>query len=186
MDEYMGIIKLFAGNFAPRGWAFCAGQTLAISSNTALFSILGTTYGGNGTTTFCLPDLRGRVPVGVTNTGGSPLSTYTLGEVTGTENNTLLVNNLPPHTHTGNVNVTGANASTSTPATNTNIAVPGSLSGRTFSPTLGFDTSAASVSLMPGSITVSATGSGIPVNNIQPVLALNYIICLEGIYPSRN
>ncbi|MBS1634341.1 MAG: tail fiber protein [Bacteroidetes bacterium] len=186
MDEYMGIIKLFAGNFAPRGWAFCAGQTLAISSNTALFSILGTTYGGNGTTTFCLPDLRGRVPVGVTNSGGSPLSTYTLGEVTGTESNTILVNNLPPHTHTAALSVSNADSSQTAATAGASIATPGSGSGRAFTATLGFNTTAPNTQLAATSITVGATGSGIPVNNIQPVLALNYIICTEGVYPSRN
>src|SRR4051794_30340022 len=94
---FIGQISLFGGNFAPRGWAFCNGQLLAVSQNTALFSILGTTYGGNGQTTFALPDLRGRVPV---HFGQGPgLSPYQLGEVGGTETTTLNVNQLPPHTH---------------------------------------------------------------------------------------
>src|SRR5262245_42833413 len=97
MDSFIGSIILFAGNFAPRGWAFCQGQILSIAQNTALFSILGTTYGGNGQTTFALPDLRGRVPIG---TGQGPgLSNIDLGEQSGSENVTLLASNMPPHTH---------------------------------------------------------------------------------------
>src|SRR3954465_13916452 len=94
---FIGQISLFGGNFAPRGWAFCKGQLLAISQNTALFSILGTTYGGNGQTTFALPDLRGRVPI---HFGQGPgLSSYALGETGGAETTTLTVNELPAHTH---------------------------------------------------------------------------------------
>src|SRR6187551_576055 len=97
MESFIASIILFAGNFAPRGWAFCQGQILSIAQNTALFSILGTTFGGNGQTTFALPDLRGRVPM---HWGQGPgLTNRTLGEIGGTENVTLTVNNLPSHTH---------------------------------------------------------------------------------------
>src|SRR5512140_216933 len=97
---FIGEIVMFAGNFAPRSWALCNGQLLPIAQNTALFSILGTTYGGDGRTTFALPDLRGRVPV---HPGQGPgLSNYVLGEMAGTENTTLLINNMPAHNHTLN------------------------------------------------------------------------------------
>src|SRR5690349_13883210 len=96
-EPFIGEIIMFAGNFAPRGWAFCQGQILSIAQNTALFSILGTTYGGNGQTTFALPDFRGRVPVGQGQ--GPGLSSYVLGEVSGTESTTLLTTNMPVHNH---------------------------------------------------------------------------------------
>src|ERR1041384_4519663 len=99
-EPYLASIALFAGNFAPRGWAFCQGQILSIAQNTALFSLLGTTYGGNGQTTFALPDLRGRVAVGTEQGPGLP--GITLGEVSGNYVNTLVAGNLPPHTHSVN------------------------------------------------------------------------------------
>ena len=103
MEDYIGIIKLFAGNFAPRAWAFCDGQLLSINQNTALFSILGTTYGGDGRTTFGLPDLRGRVPM---HAGSGPgLSPRRLGEKGGAENTTLTASNLPAHSQTGHLNL---------------------------------------------------------------------------------
>src|SRR5437899_12703586 len=102
MTPFIGEIVMFAGNFAPRGWAFCNGQILSIAQNTALFSILGTTYGGNGQTTFALPDLRGRVPM---HPGQGPgLTNHTLGEVAGSETTTLLSSNMPQHTHALNCN----------------------------------------------------------------------------------
>src|SRR5687767_4324920 len=97
MDEFIGIVKIFAGNFAPRGWMFCQGQLLSIAQNTALFSILGTTYGGNGQTTFALPDLRGRVPVGVGQGPGLP--SMSLGEMSGATSATMTIQNMPAHTH---------------------------------------------------------------------------------------
>src|SRR5262252_4819881 len=97
-DPFLGMIALFGFNFAPRGWAFCNGQLLSIAQNTALFALLGTNFGGNGTSTFGLPDLRGRVPVGFGQ--GQGLSDITIGEVSGVENLTLLLSNMPSHTHT--------------------------------------------------------------------------------------
>ena len=178
MDEFIGIIKMFAGNFAPRGWAFCNGQLLSIAQNTALFSILGTTYGGNGQTTFALPDLRGRVAV---HPGQGPgLSSYSLGENGGTESTTLTPGNLPPHSHTLNANG-GAKG---------NIAVPtGNFLGVGNVPSSGeninmYSNAAGSNPLAAGSIT--GGGSSLPFPNIQPFLCVNFIICLEGIYPSQN
>lgn len=182
MDEgYIGEVRMFAGNFAPMYWAFCQGQLLSIAENTALFSIIGTTYGGDGQSTFALPNLSSRIAVG---TGQGPaLSPYSLGQVAGVERNTLLPTNIPAHTH--NLNVSNANATVPTPTSGSTIAVTGTQDGRTFTPALSFNSATPNVALNPASIGPSS-GSNIPVNNIQPYLGMNYVICLEGIYPSRN
>lgn len=167
MDPILGTIILFAGNFAPRGWLFCDGSLLSIAQNTALFSLLGTTYGGNGQTTFALPDLRGRVPM---QQGSGPgLTPRTLGEQVGAENVTLLSMNLPAHTHTLLVSSNTANDD-----------IP---EGQALASGQFYDPSAPSVPLHPA--TVTPAGGSQPVNNMQPSLALNYIIAAEGIYPSR-
>jgi microcystin-dependent protein len=167
MDPIMGTIILFAGNFAPKGWLFCDGSILSIAQNTALFSILGTTYGGNGTTTFALPDLRGRVPM---QQGAGPgLLPRTLGETVGTETVTLLQTNLPAHTHTLLVSSNSANDD-----------IP---EGQALASGQFYDPAAPSVPLHPA--TVGVTGGSQPINNMQPSLALNYIIATEGVYPSR-
>lgn len=180
MDEYMGIIKLFGGNFAPKNWAFCNGQLIAISSNTALFSILGTTYGGDGRTTFALPDLRCRVAVGA---GAGPgLNDIQLGEMAGEQSVTLLLNQMPAHNH--NLTVNSGNASQSSASIGASIATPGSLSGRTFAPTLGFNTSTPDTALNPQ--TVHPNGMSMPHDNMMPYTGMNYIICTYGLFPSRN
>jgi microcystin-dependent protein len=164
-SPFIGSIILFAGNFAPRGWAFCDGQLLPISQNTALFSILGTTYGGNGQTTFALPDLRGRHPIGPRQ--GPGLSDVVLGEESGTEHVTLSVNEMPAHTHS-------LLASNTEQDTNNPVgAVPaqGGVYGKTPTTTMG----------QP-----SVVGGSQPHNNRSPYLGLNYIIALQGIFPSRN
>ncbi|UPZ14702.1 phage tail protein [Flavobacterium humidisoli] len=185
-EELMGTIKIFAGNFAPKGYMLCAGQLLSVAQNSALFAILGTTYGGNGTTTFALPNLQGVVPIGQGNNpaaGGA----YTLGEVGGTPNTNILTSNLPAHNHVGpgTISVTSAEATDSTPVQGASIAVPGQLVARVFTPTLGFATSTPSVKLL-SEVTTGATGNNVPINNMQPYLAINYIICVSGIFPSRN
>lgn len=174
MEAFIGSIILFAGNFAPRGWALCEGQLLPIAQNTALFSILGTTYGGNGTTTFALPDLRGRVPVGFGR--GPGLTNVALGEMSGSETNTLLVSNLPPHNHPLHANTTTTGRGVEVSPTNNIIAQNQDATGN-FAPQT--DTTMSEMS-------IGATGSGIPVNNLQPYTGLNYIIALVGIFPSRN
>ena len=162
-SPFIAEIILFAGNFAPRGWAFCNGQLLSISQNTALFSLLGTTYGGNGQTTFALPDLRSRVPV---HPGQGPgLSSYQLGQSGGAETVTLGVNQLPAHTH----------AATSPPVDTA------ATSNR---PTSGM-APARGGAYAPGP-SVGSTGGSQPHTNLQPHLALNYIIATQGIFPSRN
>ena len=180
MDEYIGIIKLFAGNFEPRGWAFCNGQILSIAQNTALFSILGTTYGGNGQTTFALPDLRSRVPLGAGQ--GIGLSNYVLGQVSGNESTTMTISNMPMHNHviTGNVKipVNDSNADADGPVG----AYLGTPSESIYSAsTNGFAANADSSTLATG-----ISGGSIPFSNVQPILALNYIICLQGLFPPRN
>ncbi len=181
LEPYIGGIVLFAGTFAPRGWAFCNGQLLAISQNSALFAILGTTYGGNGVTTFALPDLRGRVPV--SQGQGPGLSNYTLGEQTGTETVTLLTTQMPAHNHTlqltAQVQVASGNPTTEEAAD-------------AFLTTTGapFYASSAAGNDHLGGVTAAGTsgisGGSQPFDNRSPYLGLNYIIALQGIFPSRN
>ncbi len=172
MDPLLASIILFAGNFAPRGWALCQGQILSISQNTALFSLLGTTYGGDGQTTFALPDLRGRVPI---QQGQGPgLSNYDLGQVSGSETITLTTNNLPSHNHS--LLATSEAGSVSVPA-GAYLANTGALDKE-------YNTSGTLVAMNAGAVGV--TGGSQPFDNIQPYLALNFIIAMQGIFPSRN
>jgi len=175
-EPYLGEIRLFAGNFAPRGWALCNGQLLAISQNTALFSILGTQYGGNGTTTFSLPDLRGRIPV---NQGQGPgLSPYTVGEQIGTENVTLLSTQMPAHTHL--ISATTAQADLGSPA-GAILAAPVDSTGN---PSAGYTKTAANTQMAQNAVGIA--GGSQPFSIIQPILAVTFIIALQGIFPSRN
>ena len=197
-DPFIGQISMFAGNFAPRGWALCNGQMLSIAQNTALFAILGTTYGGNGQTTFALPNLQGRVPV---HAGQSPgTSQYTLGEVSGTENVTLTISELPTHSHgvalsgTGNVSValgaSSANGNAPAPGPTT---VPAKVSSG-LNALNAYSTTAPNTTLLPvnTTTTVNVTGNtGVVGNNqavpiLQPYVVVNFIIATEGIFPSRN
>ena len=169
-QPFLGEIAIFGFTFAPRGWAMCNGQILSISQNTALFSLLGTTYGGNGQTTFALPDLRGRVPV---HEGQGPgLSPYVLGEVTGTETVTLTSQQMPSHVHPFTVGGSSTPASKS-PAGNYNAA-------------FGTQAYGSPADVQMGSNQTSPTGGGQPHSNIQPLLVLNFCIALQGIFPSRN
>lgn len=178
MEAYIGSIILFAGNFAPRGWAYCQGQILPIAQNTALFSLLGTTYGGNGQTTFGLPDLRSRVPVGQGQ--GTGLSAWQLGEMNGTESVTLLSTQMPAHNH--NVQVSVGEADTAT-ANNNYLAMANGAFG---TDQITVNTYNGTPSATLGVNSISVAGGNQPHTNIQPSLGLNYIICLEGIFPSRN
>jgi microcystin-dependent protein len=171
---FLAEIRLFAGNFAPRGWALCAGQILSIAQNTALFSLLGTTYGGNGQTTFALPDFRGRTPVGTGQ--GLGLSSIPLGELAGTEAVTLLSTEYPSHTH--QVNATQDNSTAATPGSNF-FASQLSLNGQTYGPASNL------IGMDPQMITPYQGGNQ-PHNNMQPFLGINFIIALEGIFPARN
>lgn len=178
MDGYIAQIVLFAGNFAPRYWAFCNGQILAITQYTALFSLLGTTYGGNGQTTFALPDLRGRVPVGPGQ--GPGLSIISLGEVGGTELTTLTVNNMPAHNHTVTVTPRAVSEAgdTSNPA-GAYLANSGALDRE-------FKASGTFVNMGAAAVNSGIAGGSQPFSIRNPYLGMNYIICLTGIFPSRN
>ena len=170
---YIGEIRMFGGNFAPRGWAFCEGQLLPISSNTALFSIIGTQFGGDGRTTFALPDLRGRVAV---NTGNGPgLSPVTAGQKMGVETNTLNTNQIPVHTHPFYGVSEDGNAASPANAffAGTKILDP------------EYANSGTQVPLNTQVLGTNSTAN-LPVENRQPSLATAYIICLQGIFPSRN
>jgi microcystin-dependent protein len=177
-EPFLGQIMLVGFNFAPQGWAFCNGQLLSISQNTALFSLLGTTYGGNGTTNFALPDLRGRAAVGFGQ--GPGLSNYDLGQSTGSEMVTLTVGQMPAHNH-----LVAANAATATASSPGGADLAQSdLRGTGAVNTYSTPPMSAPVTLDPA--TVQPSGGSGPHPNIQPVLALNYIIALQGIFPSRG
>ncbi len=168
MNPFLGQIMIFGGNFAPRGWAFCQGQLLPIAQNTALFSILGTTYGGDGRTTFALPDMRGRV---VVSPGHGPgLSNYNLGQKGGSQTNTLTIANLPQHNHQVTIPV-----STSESGEPTGVLGNGDIYGEEATPNAFY----------PGA-TSTNVGGGQPVNNLEPYLTINYIIALQGTFPSRS
>ena len=183
MDELMGTIIMWSGTWAPQYWMFCNGQTLQINQYQALFSIIGTTYGGNGTTTFQLPDLRGRVPAGA-NMGIPPTTApnLTLGQNGGEQSVTLQATQIPSHTHSLMVN--SGEATTNVPTSAMTIAAPGAPSGRSSTPTYGFIASAANTALAPSSIGPNAGGSQ-PHDNMQPYMGINYLICVNGIYPTR-
>lgn len=211
MDPFLGEILGFAGNFAPRGWALCNGQLLAISQNSALFSILGTTYGGDGRTTFGLPDLRGRAPM---HAGHGPgLTNRVLGSRFGTETNTMTVNQMPQHNHLSTLSITGATGAISGSASatmninNTASATEGgdgsylgySEGGALYNGTaetgkaladdaISVDTSGLGVVLtnVSGSVTVLNNGGQQPQNNMQPVEVINWIIAIQGVFPSRS
>lgn len=178
MEGYIGEIRIFAGNFAPGAWNFCDGSLQSIAVYTALFSIIGTTYGGDGQTTFALPDFRGRIPVG---TGTGPgLPSYELGEVGGNENVTMTVATMPSHTHPATLTAR-IPAYSEAGAADPTAAILSSL-------TNAYTNAGTDSTLNPftSTVTLSPIGSGIPFSVMQPYLALNYIICMEGIFPSRN
>jgi len=170
-EPFVGEIRMFAGNFAPRGWAFCDGQLLAVSQNDALFSLLGTIYGGDGRTTFGLPDLRGRIPL---HQGTGPgLSQRRLGSKGGSENVTLTTNQLASHTHDFNANK--ADATGAAPQGKVTAKIVGGRLYRTDSQNTDL-----------ASTVVSNTGGSNSHTNLMPTLCINYIIALVGIYPSRQ
>src|SRR5690606_34144905 len=180
MEEMIGIVKLFGGNFAPRNWAFCNGSLLPISQNQALFSILGTTYGGDGANTFALPDLRGRTPIGQgTGPGLNPIS---LGEKSGIEYTTLYSATMPSHSHVFSVssNPGTTNSPSGSFVAQTNITVE---RDGTSIPTSSFIDSPNS---QLGAGSIGPTGGSQQVSVRNPYEATNFIICLFGIYPSRN
>jgi microcystin-dependent protein len=170
-DPFLGEIRMFAGTFAPRGWAFCDGQLLAVSQNNALFSLFGTIYGGDGRNSFGLPDLRGRVPI---HAGAGPgLSPRQIGSSSGVERVTLTPNQLPAHRHP--IQASSAAALENSPA--------GNVTGESPSAAI-YSEAAPEVNLDGGSI--SAVGGSQPHTNLMPSLCVNFIVALAGIFPSRN
>ena len=200
MDIYMGTIVAWAPSFAPKNWMYCQGQILSISSNTALFSLLGTVYGGNGTTTFQLPNLSGRVAVGAGALPGG--STYVIGQASGSEHVSLTISQLPSHTHTAVVSSLVINsitikASSQDATDHAPSATANSLAAPIYigdgSQVAGFNNSAPNTALnvaasgtISGTVTNALTGGNLPIPIIQPYLALNYIICTQGVFPPRN
>jgi microcystin-dependent protein len=179
MDPYLGEIRMTGFNFAPTGWALCNGQTLPISQYSALFALLGTTYGGNGTTTFNLPDLQGRVPIHWGN--GAGLSPYVIGGKGGTENVTLLSNQMPVHNHLVNVN---NQPGISADPTNNYLAETAAPNTRPPVLTQTYTNAAPTGTL--ASAAVSVAGGNLPHPNIQPFLTVNFIIAMQGIFPPRS
>jgi microcystin-dependent protein len=177
MDPFLGEIRLMGCAYAPRGWAFCNGQAMAINQNQALFSLLGTTYGGNGVTTFNLPDLRGRVALGIGQ--GPGLQNYVQGQMAGTENVTLTPAQMPQHIHP----VTGTIKSTETSSGASPAGFYPANSGIT-----QYSTGASNASLAGGSLSGASgtTGGNQGHENHQPVMAMNYCIATVGIFPSRS
>ena len=169
-EPFIGEIRMFGGNFAPRGWAFCNGQLLSIAANTALFSLLGTTYGGDGRVTFGLPNLQGRFPM---HWGSGPgLTPRTIGEMAGVESVTLVSTQMPAHSH-----AVVASSATPTTADPSGAMLPVG-SSRIYA------TAAAGATMAPQ--TVAAAGGSQPHENMPPYQAVSFIIALEGIYPSRS
>lgn len=173
-NYYLGQVGVFGFNFAPIGWATCSGQTIAIAQNTALFALLGTTYGGNGQSTFALPDLRGRTPIHFSND-------YPLGEEAGTENVTLLLSQIPAHKHSIFATDTNAGASLSSE----HFFAKGE-TGKPANPTPAnaYAVGAANAILNP--LSLSLYGGNQPHNNMQPTLVVNFCIATAGIFPTRN
>jgi microcystin-dependent protein len=180
MEGTIAVVTTFAADFAPRNWALCNGQILAINTNQALFSLVGTTYGGNGTTTFALPNLQSRTPV--SQGQGPGLSNYTLGQFAGAENVTLLANNLPGHVHTGAVALKLSADSSDGSVTRAVNSFPAVYAGA-YATAPG---SGVTMATPAYNATIGNAGTGQPMNIRAPFLAINYIICLFGIFPSRN
>ena len=172
----MGEVRLFAGNFPPRSWAFCNGDLLPINVYEALYTIIGTTYGGDGQTTFAVPDLRGRLPIGAGTGPGLP--NIQLGQISGFETQTLTIATMPTHSHQ-------QMGSAGEPTQNSSLGASPATNGRSTSPAMPniYTTQAASV---PTGASTGPAGSNLPFTIVQPVSTSNFIICIEGIYPSRE
>jgi microcystin-dependent protein len=172
-NPFVAEIRIFPFNFAPKGWAFCNGQLMPISQNTALFSLLGTTYGGDGKSTFAIPDMQGNAPMHPGQ--GAGLNLYDLGEMGGSENVTLLASEIPAHTH--NLMASGTNSTKSSPAGNALGRASGATpyAAPTGAPLVQFPDNA-----------LAPAGGNFPHNNLQPYLTLNFCIALQGVFPPRS
>jgi microcystin-dependent protein len=210
MDSpFMGQIQAFGFNFAPSGWALCQGQTMNVNQYQALFALLGVTYGGNGTQTFQLPDLRGRVPIGQGN--GPNLTPRVIGSFGGAENASILISNMPSHTHTATFTASGGGGSiTASLMASTMVGtqnVPGTAGATTLgapaygtgravtpvptyvadaNPTVALTGLSVTGGAGGGTVTNAVTGQGLPLATISPFLCVNYSIALQGLFPSRN
>jgi len=172
-DPFVAEIRIFPFFFAPKGWAFCDGQLMPISQNTALFSLLGTTYGGDGKSTFALPNMQGNAPMQPGQ--GQGLSLRDLGEMSGVESITLLVSEIPVHTHSMKASIENATQKTLTP----NITLASSVSGSLYQDNTNSNLVQMAFQALP------PAGGGLPHNNMQPYLTLNFCIALQGVFPQR-
>lgn len=202
MEGTLAEVRIFAGNFSPKTWAFCSGQLLNLSANQALFALLGTTYGGDGKTTFGLPDLRSRTVIGAGI--GAGLSAYTLGQKVGVEKVTLTVSQIPSHTHQSVLGQTSNSPATATFFASPDVGdqVNGSNAyvsedgtgqvacytndGSMLTPLSPSSVEVANLNIPAPTVQLQNAGGNLPHNNIMPSIALNYIICLRGIFPIRN
>ncbi len=185
MEGYIAEIRLFAAPFAPRNWAYCQGQTISIAQNSALFSLLGTTYGGNGIQTFQLPNFASRQARGTGQ--GAGLSNIQLGELGGTERASMLINNMPNHTHAAVVKSSANTANTINPIGGSYGPVQVQVQTPSGITATGNMYSASSNTTMAGdTVVVQPAGNNVPFSLLNPYLGMNYIICLYGIYPSRS
>jgi len=185
MEEYLGMIKLFAGNFVPRGWAECNGQLVPIHQASNLFSLVETMYGGDGITTFGLPDLRGRIPVGLGNQPDG--DAYKQGVTGGSERIVLTTKHLPEHTHAAKLAMSTAAGDSGTPAADSVLGVPNYPDGRGAANSSLYNKATADVA---NTKMISVDPAGLPspdaIDLRQPYIGMRYIICMEGIYPSRT
>ncbi|MEQ8603904.1 MAG: tail fiber protein [Marivibrio sp.] len=197
-NPFYGMLQAFGFNFAPLNYAFCQGQLLDITQHTALFSLLGTIYGGNGTTSFGLPNLMGRAAAGQGGRPGAP--SYPIGASAGAETASLTILNLPPHNHSAHFQPTGGSASVAVSTTAGAVSTPsegvyaggGGLTAAqpNYVPPASAGTTVPLGGVTPaqtdGAVTLSPTGANVPINVVQPVLAISWCIALQGLYPSRN
>lgn len=183
MESFIGQICMFGFNYAPQDWSLCNGAIIPVQQNTALFSLLGTTFGGNGSTSFMLPNLQGRLPMGMGN--GQGLTPRPIGEMTGAESATLDVNQLPAHTHMAQIQASTTNASLAQPAAGSYLAAAVDGGGQGGTPYIyGAGGTPSFVNLSAG--TTSTTGANQPLPVMNPFLVLNFCIALQGIYPVRS
>nr|WP_298116704.1 tail fiber protein [uncultured Pseudomonas sp.] len=182
MEVFIGTIQPFAFNFAPRGWALCNGQIMSIAQNSAMFSLLGTTYGGNGQTTFGLPNLQGRMPIGMGQGPGLPL--YNIGEAAGSPSTVLTSNQMPTHTHAVQVQVGSAPSNPTVAPSATNQFLAASNAGGQLAAAIWSDALSSPVNM--GGAQAGLAGGNQPMDIMNPYLALNFSIAILGIFPSRN